>query len=377
VIKNSRMKRFQKEQIIKDLEKKIVFIVGPRQVGKTWLAKDIAKSFTNPVYLNYDRLEDRQIIHNEAWLDSNDLLILDELHKMKNWKNFIKGVFDTKPEKQKILVTGSARLDTFRYSGDSLVGRFFLHRLLPFTPAEIYKIKEDIPLNTFLAKGCFPEPFLAEDITEVNRWRRQYINGLIRYDILDFERIQELKAIETIFELLRHRIGSPISFRSIAEDVGISSNTVKKYIQILEALFIIFRINPFSKNIARSLLKEPKLYFYDIGLVKGDEGIILENLVALSLMKKAFEIVDYTGKNTCLNYLRTKDGKEVDFCFVQDENIQYILEVKLSDSSISKPLKYFHEKYNLPAIQLVKNLKREHKKNSMNVLKADEFLKKL
>lgn len=371
------MKRFQKEQIIKDLEKKIVFIVGPRQVGKTWLAKDIAKSFTNPVYLNYDRSEDRKIIHNEAWLDSTDLLILDELHKMKNWKNFIKGVFDTKPEKQKILVTVSARLDTFRYSGDSLIGRFFLHRLLPFTPAEIYKIGEDIPLDSFLAKGCFPEPFLAADITEVNRWRRQYINGLIRYDILDFERIQEIKAIETIFELLRHRIGSPISFRSISEDVGISSNTVKKYIQILESLFIIFRINPFSKNIARSLLKEPKFYFYDIGLVKGDERIILENLVALSLIKKAFEIIDYTGKNACLNYLRTKDGKEVDFCFVQDEKIQYIIEVKLSDSSISKPLKYFHEKYNLPAIQLVKNLKREHKKNSINILKADEFLKKL
>jgi len=377
VIKKSRMKRFQKEQIIKDLEKKIVFIVGPRQVGKTWLAKDIAKSFANPVYLNYDRLEDRQIIHNEAWLDSTDLLILDELHKMKNWKNFIKGVFDTKPDGQKILVTGSARLDTFRYSGDSLLGRFFLHRLLPFTPAEIYKIEEDIPLDTFLAKGCFPEPFLAADINEVNRWRMQYINGLIRYDILDFERIHEIKAIETIFELLRHRIGSPISFRSISEDVGISSNTVKKYIQILESLFVIFRINPFSKNIARSLLKEPKLYFYDIGLVKGDEGIILENLVALSLQKKAFEIVDYTGKNACLNYLRTKDGKEVDFCFVQDDNIQYILEVKLSDSSISKPLKYFHEKYNLPAIQLVKNLKREHKQNSINILKAEEFLKKL
>jgi len=234
------MKRQQKQHILNDLKKKMVFITGPRQVGKTWLAKEIARLFPKSVYLNYDSAGDRKIIKDETWLEDTQLLILDELHKMKGWKNYLKGVYDTKPAGMMILVTGSVRLEAFRQQGDSLAGRFFRHRLLPFSPAEVSHADESVDQTFFLSRGGFPEPFLADNNTDADRWRMQYIDGLIRTDILDFERIHDFKAIQLILELLRSRTGSPVSYQSIAEDVSVAPNTVKKYIQILESLKLIF-----------------------------------------------------------------------------------------------------------------------------------------
>ncbi|MFA5248690.1 MAG: AAA family ATPase, partial [Patescibacteria group bacterium] len=194
------MDRQQQNKIIKDLAKKIVFLVGPRQVGKTWLAKEIGKQFKRTVYLSYDRIEDREIIKNEQWPEETELLILDELHKMKGWKNYLKGVFDTKFEHLKILVTGSACLETFRQTGDSLAGRFFVHRLLPFSMAELKNEKKPVKIDKFLERGGFPEPFLSEDAVDADRWRSQYVDGLIRTDILDFEKIHDFKAIKLVFE---------------------------------------------------------------------------------------------------------------------------------------------------------------------------------
>lgn len=369
------MKRYQQDYILKDLGKKMVFLVGPRQAGKTWLAQEIAKSFSHPVYLNYDRREDREIIQNEAWLESTDLLILDELHKMPEWKNYIKGVFDTKPKQLHILVTGSARLDTFRSGGDALSGRFFVHHLLPFSPAELHDLKPQPTMNHFIERGGFPEPFLAETSVEADRWRRQYIDGLIRKDILDFEQIHNLRAMELVLDLLRLRVGSPISYATIASDIGISAHTVRKYIQILEALYIIFRITPFTTRIARSLLKEPKIYFFDNGMVSGDSGARFENMVAVCLLKYVYERRDYQGQQVALHYLRTKEGKEVDFCIVHDQVIEYLLEAKHAKTNIDGTLHYFSDKYQLPAIQLIQETKREYKINELiTVRQAQSFL---
>ena len=336
------MERVQIDQILKDIDKKIVFIVGPRQVGKTWLAKKIMAHFNHPAYLNFDSFEDQIIIKNETWPEKTDLLVLDELHKMKNWKNYLKGLYDTKPENLKLLVTGSARLDTFRQSGDSLAGRYFVHHLFPFTIAELKD--QNYSIEHYLERGGFPEPFLLEDIDEANRWRKQYIDGLIRFDILDFERIHDFKAIKTIFELLRRNVGSQLSYSSIARDVNVSSLTVQKYVSILEALFIIFRIYPYSRNIARSILKTPKVYFYDTGLVVGNEGIKFENHVALSLLRHVSMQSDYKGLSNELKYLRLKNGKEVDFCISDFDGVKEMLEVKLSKSTLSKSLVYFSKK---------------------------------
>jgi len=422
------MRRRRTDRIIKDLNSKIVFLTGPRQVGKTWLAQDIAREFAHPLYLNYDNRGDRDIIEKEAWLDSTDLIIFDEIHKMPEWKTYIKGVFDTKPEKLKILVTGSTRLEYFRQTGDSLSGRFFTHRLFPFSAGELAAAGLAPDIDRLISRGGFPEPFLADgSVQEVGyfmdsprnfmffsskkheiatftpvsekfetfrtlpssdgapsndgeifarRWRKQYVDGLIREDVLDFENFSDFKSLTLCLELLRSRVGSPVSYSSLARDIGIAPNTVKKYIQVFQELYIIFLVSPFSENIARSLLKEPKIYFFDTALVEGDEGVKFENLVALALAKEAAAEEDVRGVSAALHYIRTKDGREVDFCYVRGGKAQYLMETKLSDSNISKNLHYFCTLYHIPGIQLVKNLKRE-RQEGIEVRSAATWLAEL
>ncbi len=372
------MERYQQDIIEKDLEKKMVFIVGPRQVGKTWLAKKIAMKFKNSLYLNYDNSKHREIIKNESWLNKTDLIIFDEIHKMKNWKNYLKGIFDTKLPHLKVLVTGSARLETFHQSGDSMAGRYYLHHLLPFSLKEIAEVDKLIKpasvQDLLINLGGFPEPYLLKKVKEANRWRKLYINGLIREDILNFENIRNLKTINLLFELLRERIGSPLSYNSLANDLNTSPNTIKKYIEILESLYIIFKITPYSKNIARSLLKEPKIYFFDTGLIKGDNGIKFENYVAISLLKNCLYENDSNGESYNLQYLRTKDGKEVDFAIVNNNEISKIIEVKHRKSEIPKNLKYFSEKYNLKGILLLKEAKNEYQQGNIEVRLSENYL---
>ncbi len=371
------MERYQKKAIIADLKKKMVFLAGPRQAGKTTLAKKIASEFKSSIYLTYDHLEDRRIILDEGWLPSVELIILDEIHKMPKWKNYLKGVYDTKLSHQKILVTGSARLEVFNKVGDSLAGRYFLHRLLPLSCAECDKIHQKYTLDRFLERSGFPEPFLAKTQRDADRWRLQYVDSLLRIDVLDFENIQNLNAIRLVFDMLRERVGSPISYSSIAQDAAISPNTVKKYVQILEALYIVFRITPFSRNIARSILKEPKIYFFDVGLVKGDKGVKFENFVAASLLKHVFAKVDYKAEDYTLNYLHTKEKHEVDFALVRNKQIEKMIEVKHADHAINPGLHYFREKYHLPAVQVVKEIKRESVHKGIEVVSAHNFLKEL
>ncbi len=371
------VKRVQQDKILKDLEKKMVLLVGPRQAGKTWLAKSLAKDFSQSVYLNFDHIQDRAIIKAQSWLPTTQLLILDELHKMKGWKNYLKGLYDTKPEILKILVTGSARLDIYDRLGDSLAGRYFRHRLLPLSLSELKQAHEKPDLDRLMQRGGFPAPYFDESDGEALRWRDLYITSILSTDVFELDKISNIKAMRLVFEMLRTRVGSSISYQSLSEDVAVSPTTIKKYIEILEALFIIFRVTPYSKNIARSLLKEPKIYFFDTGLVHGDDGKILENLVAVSLLKDIYAKADYFAKNRTLHYLKTKDGQEVDFAIAHDKGIEEMIEIKLSDGSVNKPLAYFNEKYSYPAIQLVKHLRHETQHKGIRVLKVENFLSDL
>ncbi len=371
------MKRYLYSHIKADLAKKMVFITGPRQVGKTYLAKQIMKEYHNPTYLNYDNSEDSIVIQKRQWPLSADLVVFDEIHKMKKWKIFLKGTFDTKPSHLAILVTGSARLDTFRQTGDSLAGRYFHYRLYPLTVKEVCEKNTAVQdvLNRLMNVGDFPEPYLAQDVFDAQRWRNQYYTDLVREDIVDFSRIHEVRAIRVLLELLRSRVGSPLSYRALAEDLQIAPNTVKKYISILESLYIIFLVRPFHKNIARAITKEPKVYFFDSGCAKGDEGIRFENMVAVSSLKNAHYHCDANGEVQELYYLRDKEGREIDFVIVRDGCIQEAIEVKLNDTTLSKNLHYFKQKYpDFLYTQVVFNLRQAREINGIRVEPAAKWL---
>lgn len=342
--------------ILKDLEQKMVLLSGPRQVGKTTLSRSLPKKLQ---YLNFDSEDHRKIILNKTWDRSSDLIIFDELHKKPKWKSWIKGIYDVEDRPPSFLITGSARMDIFKKGSDSLAGRHFSYRLHPFSLAELAsEVNHKEALETLLMCGGFPEPFLNGTEEFAKRWRRTHIDRILKEDILEIEQIRQFKSLELLIDLLSARVGSPISYSSLARDLEVSPHTVKRWIEILEAFYVIFVVPPFTKNLARSILKEPKIYFYDNGKVKNDEAAKLENLVALSLLKDIQLREDLKGESGQLFYLRDKEKREVDFLVTREKEIVSLIEVKLSDDSFSKNLFYFEERLKPQnCIQVVKNFK--------------------
>jgi len=372
------LERKIQKKILSDLKNKMVFIVGPRQVGKTWLSKKIMREYNNPLYLNFDNFNHREIIKKQAWLPEVDLIVFDEIHKMPKWKNYLKGVYDTKKESLHLLVTGSARMDAFKKVGDSLAGRFYIHHLLPFTLAEIQGVEFNNPISLLLERSGFPEPLLASSDEEAIRWRSLYTDSLLGQDVLEFQDIDKVNAIRQVYQLLKNKVGSPLAYSSIARDIGVSPITVKKYIEILEALYVIFIVRPYTHKISRSILKEPKIYFFDYGLIS-DPGAKFENFVALALYKHMILKSDSSGKMHSLGYLRTKESKEVDFTLSDEQNnLIEIIEAKVSDASASKTLEYFSEKYKVTGTQVVYNLSSEYiSEKGVQIRKAEKYLEGL
>jgi hypothetical protein len=367
---------FLLKQVLQDLKKKMVFISGPRQVGKTTFSKLLFNHFSYPLYLNYDALEDRSVLDKRKWRNTTDLIILDEIHKKKGWKNYLKGIYDTKPKHLSILVTGSARLETFRKSGDSLTGRFFAIRMLPLSVKQLQNNNFNFAMETLLSNGGFPEPFYTNSEVDRDRWKNQYLDTMIREEVLDLERIHELNSLKHLVDLLRRRIGSPISYRSLSEDLSISPNTVKRYIDILESLYIIFRITPFYKKIQRSIQKEPKVYFFDWSLIQ-EEGPRLENFVAVHLLKHVYATNDFLGKQIELGYLRTKDGREIDFCIHNHDKILNAIEVKSSDYEASRNCKWFFNKFQIPVSQWVRFARQESQDQGIRIIPLEKALGEL
>jgi len=355
------MKRYLEKYIREDIASKIVMLTGPRQTGKTTLSKMVTPDYD---YFNLDNPEHRLNLIERSWNRSKELIIFDELHKMAKWKSWLKGVWDTEERPPSILVTGSAKLDTYKKVGDSLAGRFFQYRLHPLDLKEIHQILQPESMQEVLEQlmelGGFPEPFLKGSKTFYNKWKRSHLDIIIRQDLIDLENVREINSVETLIQLLRKRVGSPLSYSSIARDLNCSDKTVKKWMIMLENMYVIFRIAPYHKNIGRSLLKAPKIYFYDTGQVLGNSGVKFENLVACAVLKEVQYLQDCFGQDMQLYYLRTKDGREVDFLIIKDDNPLILLEVKLSDDSPSRALQLFSRNFpGVKKIQIVKELHRE------------------
>ena len=375
------MKRYLDQIVLKDLASKAVVLTGPRQVGKTTLSQQLMGKFNGAQYLNWDVLADRMVLQNQSWSPAADLLVMDEIHKMPNWKTWLKGVIDALPTGQALLVTGSARMDTFRQSGESLAGRYFSFRLHPISVHEWSTqegVSPAIALDHLLERGGFPEPCLAPNAIEADRWRAQYFTDLIREDVLEFSRLHEITTMRLFIELLRERVGSPLSLASIARDLAVSPTTLKHYLEILKALFIVFTIQPWHHNIARSMLQMPKVYFFDTGLVRGDPEIRLENAVAGMLLKQTDFLRDSTGQDAGLHYVRTKDGAEVDFALSNGQQLSHLIECKLSDTKPHAALTRFAAQFSqAKAVQLVFNLRQEEFRNGIAITDAAKWLNSL
>lgn len=374
------MKRLQEKDILSDLEEKMVFVTGPRQVGKTTIAKNIADHFKESEYLNYDSMGDKRIFHEQSWNRKSNLIVFDEIHKHDNWKNILKGVYDVEGLSQRRLVTGSARIDFLKKSGDSLAGRYFQHRLYPFSVAELrdkYPPKES--LENLLILGGFPEPLLSGSVRTAKRWRKNYFDRIIKEEVREITALQHINKLLLMFELLRSRVGSPVSYSSLARDIQVSVDTIKNWLTVLEGLYMVFRVTPYHKNISRAILKEPKFYFYDTGLVIGDEGAKFENLVAISLLKHLHYIEDNEGCETKLHYVKNKEKKEIDFLVIEDRKITHLIECKYSDDNLHSPLKYFQNQIKdvENIMQIVCKLKREKTIENIQIADAANWLAEL
>lgn len=373
------MHRIQLNQIVKDLKEKYLFLGGPRQSGKTTLAKSLVPQ-ENYSYLSYDRDEDRQIILKKQWPRNTALVIFDEFHKFPTWKTFLKGIYDTEGVHPPILVTGSAKLNVFKKGNDSMVGRYYYHRLLPLSVKEVVVVTGVTPslaLDNLLAFGNFPEPFLKASADESKRWRNLYFDKIIREDVTDLSNVKMIPKLTLLIDLLRERVGNPVSYKSLSEDLQVAPQTVKEWIDLLEQLYVVFRVTPYHKNIARSLLKEPKIYFFDITMAFKPENH-LENLVALCLLKHLWFLEDTKGVKAALHYLRTKDKRELDFVTVEDRKVTRIIEVKTSDESVSPAFKHFNKFIpEAKQLQLVRNLYQRKTVNSVEVEKMSDFLANL
>lgn len=374
------MKRYLEKYILEDLKNKIVLLTGPRQTGKTTLSKMLVTGFD---YFNFDNAEDRLDLLEKSWDRSKELIIFDELHKLRNWKSWLKGIYDTEGIPPSIIVTGSAKLDAYRKVGDSLAGRFFQFRLHPLDLKEIKNILKPVNLEPELDKllytGGFPEPFLNGSSRYYNRWKKSHLDIIIKQDLIDLENVQQITLIETLIQLLKKQVGSPVSYSSLARDLQCSDKTIKRWLTILENMYVIFRVTPFHKNIARSILKTPKFYFYDTGQVVGDPGAKLENLVACALLKEIHYRADCYGEDRYLYYLKDKDGREIDFYITNDKNQALMVEVKWSDENLSPNFKVFMKYFSdAEMVQIVKELNREKSfPNGVEIRSAHKWLSNL
>jgi predicted AAA+ superfamily ATPase len=332
--------RYLEAQVRRDLSRKMVFVAGPRQVGKTTLARRILGRRSG--YLNWDAAPDREAILRGE-LPSSNLWVFDEIHKYRLWRRFIKGLYDRRRPSQKILVTGSARLDFYRHGGDSLQGRYHLLRMHPLSVGEL-DLRRPAELRELLALGGFPEPFFAGDQTQARRWSREYRNLLVREELASLERVTDLGRLELLMVRLPELVGSPLSVNALREDLQVSHATVANWLAILERLYGLFRVSPFGAPRIRAVKKEQKHYHLDWSVVP-DEGPRFENLVGVHLQKWVHFVQDTEGRDVELRYFRDVDGREVDFVVVERRRPTHLVECKWADAPLDRGLRYLKVRF--------------------------------
>ncbi len=335
-----RLERYLKGQLLRDLRRKMAFVAGPRQVGKTTLAKSLPGATRG--YMSWDVAADRERILRREFPPA-DLWIFDEIHKYRSWRGLLKGLYDGRRRSQRILVTGSARLDLYRYGGDSLQGRYHLLRLHPLSAAEL-RLRKPSELRDLLTLGGFPEPWFSASETEARRWSREYRSRLVREEIATLEQVQDMGNLELLYLRLPDLVGSPLSLNAVREDLQISHKTVARWIQIFEKLYAVYRVPPFGAPRIRAVKKEQKHYHADWSIVTADAARF-ENLVASHLLKWVHHQQDVRGRDVELRYFRDTDGREVDFVVIDGRRPLALVEAKWSDQPIDRGLRYMKARF--------------------------------
>jgi predicted AAA+ superfamily ATPase len=314
----------------------MVFIGGPRQVGKTFLAKEFISK--NEQYLNWDKASDKKIILSDKIQVNLNLIIMDEVHKYKNWRSLVKGYFDKYFPKLNFIVTGSARLDYFRKGGDSLLGRYHYLRLHPLSINEITDEPTDSDLADLLEFGGFPEPFLKKDKVHHQRWILERTNRVIQQDLRDLETVKDISQLEILANCLPSRVASPLSIKSLQEDLTASPTTIERWVQILELIYYCYRVMPYGPPRIKAVKKAQKLYLWDWSEVE-DQGARFENLVASQLLKFCHFEEDTKGLKTELRYFKdVVTEKEIDFIVLQKGKPLFAVECKTGEKNLSRSL---------------------------------------
>ncbi len=375
----SSLERYLSPFVKADLKEKIVLLSGPRQVGKTTLAlRILGGNESHPAYFNWDYEDDqRKLLHLEFPPDQ-PLLVLDEIHKYKRWRNWLKGLYDKTRSFRRYLVTGSARLDLYRRGGDALTGRTHLHQLHPFSLRELDPACSGHALETLLRYGGFPEPLFAQSETRHRRWQRERMHQVIREDLRDLERVEEITLLARLAERLPDLVGSPLSVNALREDLQVAHRTVQNWLLILERLFVLFRISPFGPPRIRAVKKEQKAYLWDWSAVP-DPGPRFENLVASQLLKYCDFEEQTRGYPMELRYLRDTDRREVDFVVLREGKPLFAAECRLKDSTAESALAYFAQRTSIPKFYLVHAGKKdyEHPALPIRVCPFQTFVKEL
>ena len=369
-----------------DFGRQMRFVAGPRQVGKTTLARSFLDQHSMPkTYYNWDIRKTRDAYRKDPYFFETSVydfagqaplwICFDEIHKMPKWKNILKDYFDKFEDNCRFIITGSARLDWFRKSGDSLAGRYFLFRLFPFSLSELsgqspLDVHEEMKAEEFIERKLskvsyetdslkqllnfsgFPEPCIKAKSAFHRRWQRDMIDRLVREDIRDLTRIIDVENVAAVMSLLPERIGSLLSLNAIREDVGISYTAIKNCISALQLCYAIFLVPPYSSSIARAIKKENKCYFFDWTRCR-HESKRFENYIAVEIKSMIERWNDQGVGDFELFFVRTKEGKESDFLIVKNQMPWCLFEVKLKDRAIEKHhLKHAMLLGNIPVVQI-------------------------
>lgn len=357
----------------------MVFMPGPRQCGKTTLAKMLASDFPNHLYFNWDIPTDRVALLRDPFFfqelprrdESRPLVILDEIHKFGDWKNYLKGVYDRFADDFVFLVTGSGRLDMYQRGGDSLAGRYHQFQLWPLTLAELagHQRSPDeflaAPLGTtddrlgeagqiwerLSRLSGFPEPYLSGKVTSYRRWSRSYHRRLVREDIRDLTEVRSIQAIETLFYLLPERVGSPLSIQNLAGDLRKAYNSVADWLATFERFYLTFSLPPWTRRVSRAIQKARKTYLLDYALVE-DAGARFENMVALELLRTVTTMNALGAGDFSLHFVRDREKREVDFLIADRHHPVLLVEAKLSEEPPAPALLRFQQQLGVPAVQV-------------------------